>query len=59
MFKKIVKMVNLKSCINQINICKYSDYHEYISRSEKITLKLITKKIVNIISIFYRQCVLP
>ena len=55
---KIVKMINLKSCINQINICKYSDYHEYLSRREKIMLKLINKKMVNIIFIFYRQCVL-
>ena len=55
---KIVKMINLKSCINQINICKYSDYHEYLSCSEKIMLKLINKKMVNIIFIFYRHCVL-
>ena len=55
---KIVKMINLKSCINQINICKYSDYHEYLSCSEKIMLKLINNNMVNIIFIFYRQCVL-
>ena len=51
-------MINLKSCINQINICKYSDYHEYLSGSEKIILKLINKKMINIIFIFDGQCVL-
>ena len=51
-------MINLKPCINQINICKYSDYHDNLPCSEKIMLKLINKKMVNFIFIFYGQCVL-
>ena len=55
---KVINMIDLKSCINQINICKYSDYHEHLSRSEKIMLKLITKEMRKVIFIYHRQFVL-
>ena len=35
-----------------------SDYHEYLSHTEKIMLKLINKEMRKIIFIYYRQCVL-
>ena len=55
---KIIKMTDLKSRINQINICKYSDYHEYLSRSKRIMLKLINKEMRKVIFSYCRQCVL-
>ena len=55
---KIIKMTDLKSYINQINICKYSDYHEYLSRSKRIMLKLINKEMRKVIFSYCRQCVL-
>ena len=53
---KIIKMIDMKSCVNQINMSKYSDYHEYLSHSEKIMLKLINKKMSKLIFIFYCRC---
>lgn len=38
---KVINIINLKSCVNQINISKYSDYHEYLSCGERTMLKLI------------------
>ena len=53
---KIISMINLKSCVNRINISKYSDYHEYLSRSERTMLKLINKERRKVIFIYYRWC---
>ena len=53
---KIISMINLKSCVNRINISKYSDYHEHLSRSERTMLKLINKETRKVIFICYRWC---
>ena len=53
---KIISMINLKSCLSQINISTYSDYHEYLSRSERTILKLINKETRKVIFICYRWC---
>ena len=53
---KIISMINLKSCVNRINISRYSDYHEYLSRSERTMLKLINKETREVIFICYRWC---
>ena len=55
-FDKIISMINLKSCLSQNNISKYSDYHEYLSRSERTMLKLINKETRKVIFICYRWC---
>ena len=53
---KIISMINLKSCVSQINISKYSDYHKYLSRSERTMLKLINKETRKVNFICYRWC---
>ena len=55
---KIIKIIDMKSCINQINKSKYSDYHEYLFPSKKMLLKLINKEMRKVIFICYCQCVL-
>ena len=52
--RKIIKAINMKSCINRINISKYADFYEYLFFVEKMLLKLINKKMVMLIFIFYR-----
>ena len=54
-YNKIIRAIDMKSCINQISVGKYSDYHEYLSSYEKIMLKLINKKMIKVIFIFYHQ----
>ena len=53
---EIISMINLKSCVNRINISKYSDYHKYLSRSERTMLKLINKETRKVIFICYCWC---
>ena len=52
---KIINIINLKSCVNQINISKYSDYHEYLSCGERTMLKLVNKETRKVIFIYYRH----
>ena len=33
---KIIKAINMKSCINRINISKYADFYEYLFFCEKM-----------------------
>ena len=55
---KIIKIIDMKSCINQINKSKYPDYHEYLFSSKKMLLRLINKEMRKVIFIYYCQCVL-
>ena len=52
---KIIKMIEIKSCVDRINISKYSDSHQYLPHSEKVMLKLINKKVSKLIFIFCRR----
>ena len=51
---EIIRAMNMKSCVDGIDICKYSDYHKYISHTEEAVLKLINKNMIELIFIFYR-----
>ena len=52
-------MMNMKSYINQIDICKYLEYYKYLNAIEKTMLPLINKKVAMVRFIFYhRQFVL-
>ena len=51
---KIIKAINMKSCISRVNISKYADFYEYLFFAEKMLLNLINKKMVTLIFIFYR-----
>ena len=44
----------MKSCINRINTSKYADFYQHLYFGEKMLLKLINKKMVTRIFIFYR-----
>ena len=45
--------MNTISCVDAMDICKYSDYHKYISHTEEAVLKLINKNMIELIFIFY------
>ena len=52
-YDKIINMMNMKSYINQIDICKYLEYHKYLNAFEKTMLQLINKKVAMFRFIFY------
>ena len=53
-YYEIIRAMNTKSCVDAIDICKYSNYHKYISHTEEAVLKLINKNMIELIFIFYR-----
>ena len=52
---KIINMMNMKSYINQIDICKYLEYYKYLNAFEKTMLQLINKKVAMVRFIFYHR----
>ena len=52
---KIINMMNMKSYINQIDICKYLEYYKYLNAFEKTMLPLINKKVAMVRFIFYHR----
>ena len=48
-------MMNMKSYINQIDICKYLEYYKYLNAFEKTMLQLINKKVAMFRFISYRR----
>ena len=54
-YDKIINMMNMKSYINQIDICKYLEYYKYLNAFEKTMLQLINKKVAMVRFIFYHR----